>query len=390
MITFCYSPSMDGQTHVSLRQKIDRIRTILSQEYQRKHKVPWIIAYSGGKDSTFLLHLVMECLHNVPEEKRVRPVYVVSNDTLVESPLVSEHLHKSMKKIKSSAKKLNLPITATITEPAHSDSFWVQVIGKGYPTPNRMFRWCTDRLKIKPSTEFIKKQVSQSGNVILLMGTRKSESTSRAASINRHKRKGSIYSDHNSLEHCKVLSPIVDFEDDELWTFLLQSKPPWGGSYRNLITLYRNARGGECPTVLSKTEAPGCGSASPRFGCWVCTVVEKDSSLEGLVDSGFEQFEPLVDFRLWLLKIRNDPTYRLAIDRRGKIRKRKDGTIIPGSFTLQAREEILEKLLKLQNKTGMTLISEIEIEEIKGIWEMDAPLMDMKYIRELRPVCVNQ
>ena len=380
---------MDGQADISPRQKIDRIRELLSQEYKRKHKIPWIIAYSGGKDSTFLLHLVMECLHNVPEEKRVRPVYVVSNDTLVESPLVSEHLHKSMKKIKSSAKKLNLPITATITEPAHSDSFWVQVIGKGYPTPNRMFRWCTDRLKIKPSTEFIKKQVSQSGNVILLMGTRKSESASRAASINRHKRKGnSIYSDHNSLEHCKVLSPIVDFEDDELWTFLLQSKPPWGGSYRNLITLYRNARGGECPTVLSKTEAPGCGSASPRFGCWVCTVVEKDSSLEGLVDSGFEQFEALVDFRLWLLEIRSDPTYRLAIDRRGKIRTRKDGTIMPRAFTIKAREKILQKLLELQEEMAMKLITPQEIETIREIWQKDKVMLNKSPHKNTRPVCV--
>ena len=379
---------MDGQTHVSLRQKIDRIRTILSQEYQRKHKTPWIIAYSGGKDSTFLLHLVMECLHNLSEEKRVRPVYVVSNDTLVESPLVSEHLHKSMKKIKASAKKFNLPITTKITEPAHSDSFWVKVIGNGYPTPNHMFRWCTDRLKIKPSTEFIKEQVSQSGKVILLMGTRKSESTSRAASINRHKRKGSIYSDHNSLEHCKVFSPIVDFEDDELWMFLLQNKPPWGGSYRNLITLYRNARGGECPTVLSKEDAPNCGTSSPRFGCWVCTVVEKDSSLEGLVDAGFEQFEALVDFRLWLLEIRNNPKYRLAIDRRGNIRTRKDGTIMPRAFTLKARKKILQKLQKLEKETAMKLITPQEIAIIHEIWQKDKVLLKKLPRRNKRPVCV--
>ncbi|MBL8235063.1 MAG: hypothetical protein JNL98_41560, partial [Bryobacterales bacterium] len=71
----------------------------------------------------------------------------------------------------------------------------------------------------------------------------------------------------------------IDFTTDEVWQILLQRQPPWGGSHRDLITLYRNASGGECPLVIDKDQAPSCGTGSSRFGCWTCTVVEKDRSM---------------------------------------------------------------------------------------------------------------
>ena len=332
---------------------------------------PWVVTYSGGKDSTTVLHLVITMLLKIGSGNWHRKVHVVSNDTMVESPLVIAHLYKNIREIGEFAEKHKLPVSTKITKPYINDTFWFNLIGKGYPSPNSMFRWCTSRLKIEPTTRFIKEQVDRNGYVYMLLGVRKSESATRAKSVKKHSVNGSYFNKHSDLPNCKVATPIADLIDDEIWFFLLQNRPPWGKTYRDLITLYKNAKGGECPTVLSKGDAPSCGSTSARFGCWTCTVVEKDSSLDGLIDSGFEEFEGLSDFRNWLLEIRNNKRRRLKYSRQGKYRY-KNGKLIPGSFTISTRKKILNRLLRLQEETGMQLVDKKEIHHIKKQWHEDA------------------
>lgn len=141
-----------------------------------------------------------------------------------------------------------------------------------------------------------------------------------------------------------------------------------GGSHLKLIGLYRNASGGECPVVTSKDDAPSCGTTSSRFGCWTCTVVEKDRSLEGFVESGYAEFTPLLDFRDWLASIRNEKDRRQARRRDGRITITDGGTFIPGPFTLQTRAEIYERLRGLEAETGQSLISDEEVDLIHQIW----------------------
>ena len=66
----------------------DAIRREIADEYAQPHERPWIVGFSGGKDSTLVAHLVVEHLLSVPRSERVRPVHVVANDTLVKSPMV--------------------------------------------------------------------------------------------------------------------------------------------------------------------------------------------------------------------------------------------------------------------------------------------------------------
>jgi len=168
-----------------------------------------------------------------------------------------------------------------------------------------------------------------------------------------------------------VFRPIVELHTDEVWEFLALNDPPWGGTHLKLIGLYREASGGECPVVTSKEDVPSCGTTSSRFGCWTCTVVEKDRSLEGFVEYGYTEFGPLLDFRDWLASIRNDPARRQARRRDGRITITDSGTFIPGPFTLQTRAEILAKLQGLEAQTGRTLISEEEISLIHDIWAQE-------------------
>ena len=141
-----------------------------------------------------------------------------------------------------------------------------------------------------------------------------------------------------------VFRPLIDMTTDDVWLLLLQRTPPWGGSHRELVTLYRNAQGGECPLVIDKSQAPSCGTSSSRFGCWTCTVVEKDRSMEGFIDAGYENMEPLMEFRDWLAKFRNERAKRMIERRDGRIALMGDGiTTSPGPFTLEARQEILTR-----------------------------------------------
>ncbi|MBR9766279.1 MAG: DNA phosphorothioation system sulfurtransferase DndC [Rhodobacteraceae bacterium] len=343
------------------------IRAELLDEYRQDHDWPWIIGYSGGKDSTLVTHLAFEMLLSLPPSQRKRPVHIVANDTLVESPLVVQHIIDSVEEIGNAANAFGLPIITKITRPAPEQSFWVNLIGRGYPSPNRSFRWCTDRMKILPTSRYIKSQVDAAGQAVLLLGVRRSESSTRAASVNRYDN-GERLNKHNDLVGCMVFRPIVDLDTDDVWEFLALNEPPWGGSHLKLIGLYRNASGGECPVVTSKEDAPSCGTTSSRFGCWTCTVVEKDRSLEGFVEAGYAEFTPLLDFRDWLASIRNQKERRQARRRDGRITITDGGTFIPGPFTLQTRSEIFERLRDLEKETGQNLITDEEVDLIHQLW----------------------
>ena len=344
----------------------------LTEEYlSQTQSYPWIVTFSGGKDSTLMSHLVFEMLLELPPSLRQRSVYLVSNDTLVESPLVVQHMRRTFETILAAAQIYNLPISGQITTPKLTETFWTLLIGKGYPSPNRSMRWCTDRLKIQPTSQFILDTVAQNGAAIILLGVRKDESSTRRASIESHQNLDhSNLTQHGSLPNAFVYRPIVDVSTDEVWEFLASHNPPWGGTHDALIKLYREAAGGECPIVLSPEEAPGCGTNSSRFGCWTCTVVNKDKSLQGFVDVGKTEFLPLLAFRDWLVEIRDKPEYRQVERRNGKITF-KDGKHIAGPFTIEARQMILNRLLEVQAAFQGELISPEEIHLIKQIWAQD-------------------
>ena len=350
----------------------DAIRQNITEEYlSETQHYPWIVTFSGGKDSTLVAHLVFDMLLSLPPMLRTRQVFFVSNDTLVESPLVVKHMRQSLAEILRAAEIFRLPVSGEITVPKLQDTFWTLLIGKGYPTPNRSMRWCTDRLKIQPTSGYILQKVNENGKAIIVLGVRKDESATRKASIESHQNlENSNLTPHSDLKNALVYRPIADLSTDDVWEFLAANDPPWGGTHNGLIKLYREAAGGECPIVLSQEEAPGCGTNSSRFGCWTCTVVNKDRSLQGFVDAGKTEFAPLIEYRNWLVDIRNKPEYRQAERRNGKLTF-KSGKHIPGPFTIKARQEMLAKLLDVQAAFGEELISQDEIDLIKQIWTED-------------------
>ena len=368
------TPTNSTNAVVSLPKRLDKIKNVLRTEYLKKHLYPWVIAYSGGKDSTLLLQMVWETVANLPIDERQRPLLIVGNDTLVESPLVIQHLRDSLKTIGKAARQNNLPLKIQITEPCVDQTFWVNVIGRGYIPPTRNFRWCTDRMKILPTTRLLNEITQHASGAILLIGTRRAESQNRKRAMDKRKTSSVHMNPHGSIPNCKIFAPLADLGDDDIWMTLMQRNPPWGGSHRRLITLYRNAGGGECPLVVTKEQAPSCGSSSPRFGCWTCTVVAKDRSLQGLIDSGHVQaasMKALFDFREWLIELREDKMSRLPVRRNGNPKQREDGSWVLGPFKLEIRKKILSRLCALQKKIDEQLISPAEIDCIEDVWWQD-------------------
>lgn len=147
---------------------------------------PWIIGYSGGKDSTTVVELVYEMLLSLKPEERTKNVYIISSDTLIENPIIKIYLNKMNKMLGKSALKDGIPIKSFMVIPEATNSFWANVIGRGFPTPrmNGSFRWCTDRLKIKPSADKIKQIMKEEkSEVVVLLGVRKAESIARKRRI---------------------------------------------------------------------------------------------------------------------------------------------------------------------------------------------------------------
>lgn len=322
---------------------------------------PWVIGYSGGKDSTTLLQLVYYMLARLPMEKRVKSVYVVASDTRVEAPSISSRVCREMELVQAAAARDKIPLTTQMVYPLINDTFWVNLIGRGYPSPNRWFRWCTDRLKIRPVSRFIKSVVDRSGSVVVVLGARKAESATRAQTMASHQINGQRFRPHMDLPKAWVYTPIEDLMDEQVWVYLLQVPSPWGGDNRGLVTLYRRASGGECPLVID-TSTPSCGHS--RFGCWTCTVIDKDHSMESLVDAGEERYEPLLELRDYL-KWARDQTETLREP------ERKNGVKEPGPFTMEARIDILRRVFEAQRKSGMVLIEGDEMVAIQEIWSKD-------------------
>lgn len=303
---------------LNINDKINNILDEMTRVYKNDSR-PWVIGYSGGKDSTTVVLLAFKMLQNLPKEERHKPVYVISSDTLIENPIVLSYLQQNSKYINEGAKNLGLPLYTDMIHPDYNNTFWANVIGKGLPTPTSIrFRWCTERLKIKPSNKFIEDKVKENGEVVVLLGVRKSESIARGIRIKNREIEGYLLTPHVTLQNTYVYNPIVELSTDDVWAILLSNngETPWGTNNNDLFALYMGGEGGECPfTVTNDSETPSCGNS--RFGCWICTVVKEDKSLTGFIESGETELQPLLDFRSWLLSIRDKHEYRQKYRRDG-------------------------------------------------------------------------
>ncbi|MGL5054343.1 MAG: DNA phosphorothioation system sulfurtransferase DndC [Fusobacteriaceae bacterium] len=352
--------------------------------YLNKEDVrPWVIGFSGGKDSTALTQIVFETIMEIPKIERNRKVFIISSDTMIENPMIIKYIDNCLEKLSSASIKLELPFEVSKVHPEMQDSFWVNFLGKGYPAPIQNFRWCTDRLKIKPANKFITRKVSEYGEVIMLLGVRKGESNSRDRVLKSHEVDGKILKNHTTLSNAYIFAPIEEFTTDDVWEYLITNYiTPWDTDNRVLLQLYEDStQTGECPLIVDK-DTPSCGNS--RFGCWLCTVVKEDKSLIGFlktaIRNGDEEVQNLLTglltFRNKIKNDRDNREYREKKRRDGKVyylekeneNGEKEQVIGLGSYKLKYRKEVLEELLFLERELNYKLISISELEKIQELW----------------------
>lgn len=386
-----------------IQEKITQSIAYLAELYASQSDVrPWAIAWSGGKDSTAVLSLVVRMLQMMPEDKRTRRIHVVMSDTRVENPEVGAYMHSQVKAFNRYVKAQNLPIAAQVVYRPVEQSYFVLTLGRGYflPMRNGGGRWCTQRLKITPQDNALR-EINPS---YIIIGTRLSESASRAASI----RKWSIserVGEHVSLPDTHTFMPIVDWTIDDVWAYLSQDSLGWT-STGEVRRIYKEATG-ECginnprgvENIAAKAEA--CGA---RFGCWLCPVVANDRSTEEMTKY-HSWLEPLTEYRELQAKVYGDykpvkPEGQSRAARSADLRKweavneqvrlitkcghnrkgkrMKDGQ---GTFTVEARKFLFDELMatqrlvnrlrQMEGLPAMRLIDEDEIELIQRHWTED-------------------
>ncbi|WP_417327438.1 DNA phosphorothioation system sulfurtransferase DndC [Halarcobacter sp.] len=348
---------------------------------------PWVVTYSGGKDSTTVLHLVITMLQELHKEgKDNKHVYVVSSDTTVEMPIIEKYTKTRLEQITDFANESDLSISAHKLEPKLEESFWTLMLGKGYPAPTSSFRWCTERMKIDPATEFLEELVNKHQSILMLLGVRTDESVARANSIESRVLNHRGLSVHDSIPNAYVLSPIKYWTNAEVWSYLGKYPFPWG-DHSYMMNLYDKGSGEADCNIALNPESPSCGKT--RFGCWVCTVVETDRSMEGMLRNGEEWMIPLWHYREKIYAYRNDKTKRDT--------RRRNGQVGAGPFLMDTRRELLEELLKTQDKVNknyhemkknasdynpnehIELIKDDEIELIQQNWNYDGDISNNGY-----------
>ena len=365
------------------KQDVQDVLEVIKQLYL-EDRIPWICGYSGGKDSTAIVQLVWMALRQIPKEKRVKTVHVISTDTMVESPVVAVWSSQSLKKMAEAAAAEDLPIIPHRLTPEIRNTYWVQVIGRGYPYPRQNFRWCTDRMKIAPANNFIKQILDAESEAIMVLGSRKAESATRKAVLEGYEKKRyrAHLSPNGSFPNSYVFTPIENWTNDNVWQFLVQYENPWGHSNKELMAMYSGASAdGECPMVID-TSTPSCGNS--RFGCWICTLVTEDKSMNAMIKNDEEKawMLPLLEFRNYIASMDDHSVDRNRRDFRrmtGKLTWH-NGRLVHGPYTKEVREDFLRKLLELD-----ILIHEIGPEEIK-----DVPLITMEELRMIRKLWLDE
>jgi DNA sulfur modification protein DndC len=331
-----------------------RAINLIQKEY-RKSDAPWIVGYSGGKDSSALLKLLFLALLDIKDY--IRPMSVIYCDTGVEIPIVRSLARTTLNGLKKEAKAYGLPISTRMLSPNLNNRFFVKVIGRGYPPPSNKFRWCTDRLRIEPVQRELGRHGLERG--VVLLGLRRGESPERDRTLGKYGSRRTHYFRQAGNSRTSIFSPILELSVLDVWTLLRLDIAPKSIAGYKLEMLYQYSSG-ECPIIRDPRGTP-CGKG--RFGCWTCTVVRKDHAVENLVRYGYDELQPLLEFRNWMAQIRDKKQYRC--------RYRRNGSRALGPFTLDARREILGHLRAAQRQSSLTLITRPELRRIHQLWNED-------------------
>ncbi|MAC84346.1 MAG: hypothetical protein CL624_09450 [Arcobacter sp.] len=355
-------------------------------------------AYSGGKDSTVTMDVVLKSLllikHMYGQEFINKTTYVIFSDTLLEMDPVIEGILNSINKIDEFGIKHKLCLDVRKVSPSTKNTYFSLLIGKGYIMPSRNSkRWCTDRLKIQPQKKLIVNILNQTKNgFIAITGQRQDESLERKNRMKAQTVEGSFKV--HEFKDCNLYAPIEHWNTSDVWNHIDNHKLTWIDSL-TLGRVYAEASGDgdECRSLLEGFETGSksqCGM-SARYGCWSCMIFEKDKTL-GNLTKHYPYMKEMEKLRNWFAKYRDghwDHNRDVYIHGKHKMKNydfdnHRHGMKIPGGYTLYFRKRMLSELLKCERKVieerKTPLITDAELAYIQECWIEDGDL-DMSVVK---------
>jgi DNA sulfur modification protein DndC len=214
--------------------------------------LPWLIAFSGGKDSTAVLDLA----YRFGQENGIEFV-VLHNEELLKPPPHFAWVYGVLSDVARRSAR------AIVTVP--KEDYLTVVFEKKYSPPGPAFAWCTARIKERPTARLA--EMLSWRRYALLTGVRMAESTHRAAHIKARCRLSDVCGEAYFIQRMKDgvvhLAPIVDWSGWEVIAYLRSRRQPWNGRDYSFLL-----------------ERVYCGQARIRTGCTLCTVVSRDYMLE--------------------------------------------------------------------------------------------------------------
>jgi len=325
---------MDNELIKKIKRSKNRIHNMLKDNKDKTI----IFAFSGGKDSTLTLHFLLEILSKSRNNNFSKNIYVVFSNTGVEIPVYERYVYEFLDKLKNWINHENIPLKVVEVKPVPEKTFWYCLFVRGYPMPTYSFRWCTRVLKTEPMRNFIKNHTP----AVVVLGVRESESSTRKKTIKKRKT-SKLWSSYDGVPNAKAFMPIVDWDENEVFECLENSTTPWGESYKELLNLYKLA---------------SSNKGIARFGCWICSVVKRDKTLQCLYNNGYTLAKELDKFKWYLYDESRKPKNRIKL-KNGRYSKIKPNV----------RRKLFGEFIIFNNtiieRYGVSLISDEEVKYIK-------------------------
>lgn len=333
----------------------------------------WVIAFSGGKDSTTVATLIPHLIQKklVPAPKTLTVLYA---DTRME--LAPLHLAAVgvMDELRSRGTKCQVVL------PPIDERFFVYMFGRGVPPPSNTFRWCTPQIKIEPMIAALKElRAASDEKFLMLTGVRLGESAARDQRIAMSCSKDGAecgqgwFQVSTPQQVADTLAPILHWRVCLVWKWLRDYAPSLGFPCAQIADAYG---GDEAEEINART------------GCVGCNLASRDTALESvLLNPRWQRLTPLRKLRPLYAELKR-PHNRL---RKDGSEKRKDGTLVSnpqrmGPLTFEARLWGLDQILAIQKEAGVDLINREEETRIRELvanrtwpngWDGNEPRADV-------------
>lgn len=280
-------------------------------------------SYSGGKDSSTVLSLAMQAARLLQQEGvPIKRFAILNSDTLQENPEVLGVIKKEIVKIQKWIDDYNLPGEIKVTQPPLSSQYMVSIIGgKSIISTPFTNKNCTPDLKSHPLTKarvelFGHNDVANGRFVANVTGVRFSESERRKANM-EGRAESPVQLVMTDAKENVFLAPIAYWDTDTVMEYIgLASNQllPFKtySDFVDVWQIYKESTG-ECSVGRGDQPSKGC---SARHGCWACTMVKDDKSMNAMVkDEKYSYMRPLAAFRDYLLNTLFDMNRRTWVGR---------------------------------------------------------------------------